>query len=308
MLAAKKVSEIAITVGIMLSTVLASASGYQGSFQRNLQVSGPVRLEIDAGSSDITIHGGPAGQVSVSGKIHVSNGWLFGRRTGRVEEVEQNPPIRQNGNVIRIEDTHLNNISVDYEITVPANTPVQSHLGSGDLSIRDLNADLDLASGSGDLVLQHITGTIRSHSGSGDVRAEDVNGPLNAEASSGDIRVEERGKGDIELHTTSGNVEVRGVDGALRIEAGSGDITAEGRPSGNWEARAGSGNIHLSLPRDAGFQLDAKTSSGEWRIDHAVTMTVQGNLDSAQHAVKGTVGNGGPTITVHTGSGDVDID
>jgi DUF4097 and DUF4098 domain-containing protein YvlB len=92
------------------------------------------------------------------------------------------------------------------------------------------------------------------------------------------------------------------------VEAGSGDITAEGRPSGNWDAHTGSGNIHLTISHDAGFILDASTSSGELNVNHSVTMTVQGNIDAARHEIKGTVGGGGPQVTVHTGSGDIDIE
>ncbi len=33
--------------------------------------------------------------------------------------IEQNPPIRQEGNSIHIEYVEMKNISVDYEITVP---------------------------------------------------------------------------------------------------------------------------------------------------------------------------------------------
>ena len=140
------------------------------------------------------------------------------------------------------------------------------------------------------------------------MRARDISGPFTAEASSGDVQLQERARGDVDIHTTSGNIEVRGVDGALRLEAGSGDISAEGRPAGNWEARTGSGNIHLTLPRESGFQLDASTSSGELNINHSVTMTVQGNIDSARHEIKGTVGSGGPQVAAHTGSGDIDIE
>jgi hypothetical protein len=300
--------KLTLVAGIVLLPLLAGASDYQGSFQRKFQVNGPAQLEIDAGSSDIIVSSGPAGQVAISGKIHVENRWLFGGRTGHVQEMEQNPPVRQDGNVIHIGRTTLNNLSVDYEITVPADTRVQSHLGSGDLKIEDIKADLNLESGSGDVILQNITGRIQSHSGSGNVRASAITGSLSADAASGDIRLEEAGKGDVDVHTTSGNIEVRGVDGALRAEAGSGDISAEGKPAGNWEARAGSGNIHLSVPHGANFQLDANSSSGEVTITHAITMTVQGSLDGVQHSIKGAVGSGGPMVRVHTGSGDIEID
>ncbi len=139
-------------------SVTAAASAYQGRFERKFQVNGPAQLEIDAGSSDITVNRGPAGTVSLIGKIHVNNRWLMGSRTARVQEIENNPPVRQDGNTIRIENGNLNNISIDYEITVPADTRVHSRDGSGDLKIQDLTADIDLQSGSGDVWLENIKG------------------------------------------------------------------------------------------------------------------------------------------------------
>jgi len=41
-----------------------------------------------------------------------------GRHKAEVEELQKNPPIRQTGNSIRVDYVNINNISVDYEITV----------------------------------------------------------------------------------------------------------------------------------------------------------------------------------------------
>ena len=288
-------------------SLLAAATDYQGSFVRKFQIYGPAQLEIETGSWDVTVHSGAAGVVTVSGKIHVANRWLMGDRTAKVRELESNPPVRQLGNTVHLDHAHLNNIWVDYDVTVPADTRVRSRTNSGDVKIRDLTSDLDLESGSGDLWLENITGRIGTRSHSGDVRARAISGSFSAEASSGDIRLEERGKGDVDIRTTSGDVEATGIDGALHVEAGSGNITAAGTPTRSWEARAGSGNIHLNIPQDAAFQLDAATNSGELSVRQAVTITVQGNLDAARHAIKGTVGGGGPLVTLHTSSGDIEI-
>jgi Toastrack DUF4097 len=297
-----------VVLSVLMLCLCAAASDYQGSFERKFQVNGPARLEIDTGSWDVTVHSGPVGAVTVTGRIHVNNRWLFGERSTRVQELQNSPPVRQDGNTIQIGQIHLNNIYVDYELTVPADTRVQSRTGSGDIRIDGLQSDLDLQSGSGDLILENVTGKIQTRSSSGDVRARDISGPFSSQASSGDVQLEERGRGDVEIHTTSGNIEARGIDGALRVEAGSGDISADGKPAGNWDARTGSGNVHLTIPRDSGFYLDASTSSGELNMNHSVTMTVQGNIDSARHQIKGTVGSGGPQVAVHTGSGDIDIE
>ncbi|MBV8892538.1 MAG: DUF4097 family beta strand repeat protein [Acidobacteria bacterium] len=284
------------------------ATDYQGSFERRFQVLGPAQLELDTASGDTTVHSGPSGTVTVIGKIHVNNRWLTGDQQARVRELESNPPLRQEGNTIHVAHTNLHNISVDYVITVPADTGIQSHSGSGDLNIQDLTGELNLESGSGDLWLENIRGRITTRSGSGDVHARGISNAFSAEAASGDVWLEERGQGDVDIRTTSGNIEVRGLEGRLGVEASSGDVGVQGRPAANWRVKAGSGNIHLSIPRDAAFQLDANTDSGELEINHAVTTTVEGSLDRLGHSLEGAVGSGGPRVSVHTGSGDIDVD
>ena len=72
------------------------------------------------------------------------------------------------------------------------------------------------------------------------------------------------------MHTGSGNVEARDVTGGFNAEAGSGDIRLNAKDNGDVRVHTGSGNIEL---RD----------------------------------VHGTVRGGGPMLTGHTGSGDVQI-
>lgn len=66
----------------------------------------------------------------------MNNHWL-GNRDSEVHQIEQNPPIRQEGNNIYIEYVDIKNISVSYEISVPADTVVRSRTGS---EIRPLKA------------------------------------------------------------------------------------------------------------------------------------------------------------------------
>ena len=89
-------------------TLLATASGIaaasvQGSFERTYSVSGAVDLQVLTRSGDITVHSGPAGTVTVRGKIHVGERWFSGGRETDVSEIEKNPPIQQSGNSIHID-------------------------------------------------------------------------------------------------------------------------------------------------------------------------------------------------------------
>lgn len=297
-----------LIVAVLAVSTFAVASTPQGQFEKTLQVSGPVELEVQTHSGDITVRNGPAGTVSIRGKIYVGDRWLLGGRHADVSEIEQNPPVRQDGNNIHIDYVNAHDISVNYEITVPADTTIRTHSGSGDQTIEGTTGNVDLQSGSGDVRLSHLTGEIRLQTGSGNVRAHEISGPVRGGAGSGDIELEETGTGNIDLHTGSGNITARGVQGELRADAGSGDITAEGSMTGAWEVRTGSGNVHVRLPAEAAFDANISTSSGTLSVDAPITMTVQGRINEMHKSINGKVRGGGPLLTVRTGSGDIHIE
>ena len=299
-----------------------------GHFERTLQVNGPVELEVSSGSGNIMVHQGGNGSVYVSAKLHANNGsWIFGG--GNVEErihkIEQNPPIVQNGNTItigKIDDRELTrNISIDYDVTVPAQTHLNSHTGSGDQQITGLQLPVTAKTGSGDIAVERITGDTRISSGSGNlkvnsvkgvlycdtgsgnVRAQDVAGDVVASTGSGNIEVQQSGGGSAKAETGSGTIRLNGVKGGLQAHAGSGDIHVDGEPTSDWRLGAGSGNITLKIPAQASFNIDARTSSGSLTVHHPITM--QGSL--SHNHLQGKAGNGGVLVDLHTGSGDIDV-
>ncbi len=296
------------TALVVLACTFAMASSTpQGSFERTLQVGGPVDLEVLTHSGDITVRAGSTGSVVIRGKILVGDRWFGGRREADVHAIEQNPPIRQDGNSIHIDYVDQHDIAVDYDITVPTDTTLRTHSGSGDQVIEGTHGNLDVQTGSGDVKLDSLTGEVRLQTGSGNVRARQIAGAVRGGAGSGDIEIEETGPGDIDLHTGSGNITVRGIQGAFRGEAGSGDITAEGTQSGAWEIRTGSGNVHVRLPGSSAFDADIATSSGSIEVESPIEMTVQGRVNEVRKHIQGKVHGGGPVLSVRTGSGDIHI-
>src|SRR5208337_2816251 len=114
------------TLVFVLATSLAGFASVIGTFDRSFQVNGNVDLEVLTRSGDVTVRSGSAGTVSIHAKIHSGNSWLGGDHKADVQELQTNPPIRQNGNSIRIDYVNLKDISIDYEITVPENTAISS--------------------------------------------------------------------------------------------------------------------------------------------------------------------------------------
>lgn len=304
-----RLSSIVLALAVLLASTTVFASTPQGSFDRTLQVSGPVDLEVLTHSGDVIIRAGSSGSVTIHAKIFVGDHWLMGKREGDVHAIEQNPPIRQEGNSIHIEYlADMHDISVDYEITVPADTTIHSKSGSGDQTIDGTHGNADVQTGSGDVKISNLTGEVHLQTGSGNVRAHEISGSVHGGTGSGDIEVGETGQGDVDLRTGSGNITVHGIQGGFRGEAGSGDITAEGTQSGPWEIRTGSGNVQVKLPGNSAFDADISTSSGTVDVNSPIEMTVQGRVNETHKHIQGKVRGGGPLLSVRTGSGDIRVD
>jgi DUF4097 and DUF4098 domain-containing protein YvlB len=300
-----------------------SFAAREGTFHRSLEVSGPVDIDLTTGSGNVTVRTGTGGRVEITGHIRAS-GWFDGAQD-RVSRLEANPPIQQSGNSIRIghiQDPDLRrNISISYELLVPAQTQLTSHSGSGGQDIDGLGGMVDVNAGSGDLHISNIGNTVRAETGSGDMKLENVRGEVHAKTGSGSIRATdiaggfegETGSGHIELQqsapgsvrvkTGSGGIEARGVRGSLEARAGSGEITAEGDPRGGWIVHTGSGSVRLRLAAEAAFDLNAHTSSGSISMSRPVT--VQGMISRKE--IRGRVHGGGPQVEVQTSSGNIEI-
>ena len=294
-----------LLVTLLLAPVLLHARA-EGHFDRTLQVSGTVSLDVTTGSGDVTIKAGGTDKVVVHGTVHSNNDW-FSNAENAIHTVESNPPIQQNGSSIRIgydlpEDVRRH-VSISYQITVPADATVQAHSGSGSLGVEGVRAEVQAQTGSGEIRVRDVGGRSRVQTGSGSIRAENVAAPFYAHTGSGDIEAELTGSGDVDVQTGSGGIHLRGVKGGLRARSGSGDLGADGSVGGPWSLHTGSGSIRLAVGSGNGFNLDVHTSSGSTHSD--LPITVQGSL--GRHELKGAVRGGGPEVEVSSGSGDVDI-
>jgi len=296
----------------------------EGHFDRTLTVSGPVDLDVETGSGNIVVRAGGSGQVEIHGKIHA--GWhMSGDVEQRVHDLEANPPIEQNGNTIRvghIEDhDRTRNISISYEVIVPAETklhsssgsgnvhvdgvagPAEATSGSGNVSLNNIGGEVHARSGSGDIDLNSVHGNARVSTGSGTVHAMGIAGSFTGSSGSGDVRLEQTAPGDVDVSSGSGTLEIKGAKGAVKAQTGSGNIVAQGDPTGEWKLRTGSGSVEVQFPDQAAYDLFAHTGSGSIQTTHE--MTVQGTITPRE--LHGKVHGGGALVELSTSSGSIQI-
>jgi DUF4097 and DUF4098 domain-containing protein YvlB len=280
---------LAVTTFLTLAAVPALAT--EATFERNLSVNGRVELTAATGSGNIHITRGSGNQVHIFGKVKSNWGGVIvypsaEQIDARVREIAANPPIEQTGNIIRIGARHedLHNISIDYEIQVPA------------------DAYLDAASGSGNVIDEGVGENAKLSTGSGNIHATDLHGGFSVGTGSGDIYAEQIGQGDVKAETGTGNIELKNLTGGLHADTGSGNIKVTGTPTSSWRLHTGSGNVDF-WAGDAPLTLDAETGSGNVHTDRE--MLTQGSND--RHHVNGKLNGGGPTVRVETGSGDIHV-
>ena len=225
-----------------------------GSFERTLTVSGPVELSIRTGSGDISIRTGEGPRIQIVGRVSASSRVFGDTAAEHVKAVEAAPPIQQTGNVVTIGDTQndpkYKDVSISYDLIVPANTRIHSQTGSGDQTIGA------------------ITASVRAQTGSGDIEIERAGAELDAQTGSGDIRVSAV-SGQIRAQTGSGSVDVTQVDRA--------DI----------DIQTGSGSVNLRLPPDAAFRLSAQTGSGSIDTTHPIDVEGKRRRNRLEGTVRG---------------------
>lgn len=278
----------AVLVAGAFAMVSSAALAADGTFERTLKVGGPVLLGIDTGSGNIHVSPGPGNSVHIVGHVHSGNGAWFsgGNADDRVKQVVANPPINQAGNIISLgHNFHVENISIDYEITTPRGTDLRANSGSGDIRIEDEG------------------GPVQVQTGSGNIDASGLSDHVSLETGSGNISASMSSALDVKAQTGSGNIGLKNVQSGLWAHTGSGDIDVSGKPMASWKVESGNGNVTLHT---GGSPLSLNATSGSGDINYSGGNLKQTGGNNSHHVI-GDANGGGPQVRVSTGSGDVKV-
>ena len=294
----------AALAGLLLAGC-SSRSTAEGAFDKTFTVDGPIHLELTSGSGDAHVTTGPAGQVTIHGEIQVKS-WSDESGQRLVHELESNPPVSQEGNLIRVNGSgqHAHDVSIDYSIVVPAEAEIRATTGSGDLEVDGLKGPATFTSGSGGITASNIGGDVQAVAGSGAIELSNIQGQVQATAGSGDITLTSV-HGETRLHTGSGDQEITSPGDALEASSGSGDVTVEGNPgeSNYWDIHTSSGDVVLDVPADASFRFYARSSSSD--IDAAIPIMMEGT--AMKHELRARIGDGKARVEVQTSSGSISL-
>lgn len=309
---------VALAAGITGCTAPASS---HGAVDRTLKVDGPVRMDITNGSGNTIVASGQPGEVRIHAEFKLRSWSEHGARQ-RTAELEANPPIIQEGNIIRVGGSGFQapTLTIHYTITAPPDTQLRAASSSGSINVSGIAGPVTITAGSGKIAIANVAGAVQVTTASGDVQLASIQGQIKATAGTGDIHLADTrgdvrlqsGSGAIQLANTAGNtiastgsgpINVVGAQSDLRLRTTSGQIQVAGDPQAStyWDLHASSGNVSLHVSPNASLRFYAKTNSGE--INAAIPVVLEGT--AGKHALRARIGDGKARVEVETTSGNV---
>lgn len=296
---ATRLFAIALLAFFLQGSVKSCGLVYLGelSSEQTLDVDGSATLSVQSSGGSVQIDRGPEGKISVTMKFSVRAGDRAGARQ-LLKQLEQDPPLEREGNKIRLGDLSKYklptggffdpSISIDFQLKVPAGT------------------SLDIQTNSGDLNVSRLSGTLKAELGWGAATVKSFEGALDIKTTTGRLTLANL-RGQTKLESKSGLIFLNDIRGDLTVESKSGSVELDSEITlgAQWHFQTQSGNVTLALPQDSQFQIRARSTSGQIKIDFPLTTT--GLRDEWQ--VTAQVGGSKPDARIEmiTQSGNVQI-
>lgn len=161
--------------------------------------------------------------------------------------------------------------TMTYEILLPRNADVSVEVTNGKITIRDIHGEVGAETTNGSITLEEVSGNLYARTTNGSVKCEDISGGLR-------------------VRTVNGGIDVSFAEDAFVTD----DINC----------RTTNGNLRVSIPADSEFELAARTSSGKIVSDFQLSSVTE----ESKKRLEGTVGNGGPTITLRNTNGSIELE
>ena len=155
-----------------------------------------------------------------------------------------------------------------------------------DMRLSKIAKTVTFKSARSDMEIASVPGEIEISTDS--VRGNDLSGPSRVVTRSKDIHLEAV-SGDLQVETSNGEVDVHA---ASKLPVGKMTITGK------------HGDITLTLPANAGFQLEATTRKGDITSDFSA---IKINETNGKSEASGTVGNGAAKLQITADTGDIRI-
>ena len=262
-----------------------------------------VRAETGGGSIEITSIAGRAEAESGGGRIHVDDiGSSLSAETGGdaidVGTVGGDASLHTGGGNISVRD-------VKGKMT--------AETGGGNVYVTSVEQGAVIEAGGGNVQIKRCQGRVKASTGGGNIDLGDIGGPAEIETGGGSIHLASA-KGRVGASTGAGTIELFGVPSA-RVETGAGGITLKlvnvnGGERHDSDLETSVGDITVYIASDVAIDVRASVDMGN---GHRITSDFQdihvssegGDYGPKTLTAEGRLNGGGPTLKVHTSTGDI---
>ncbi|MEO6236414.1 MAG: DUF4097 family beta strand repeat-containing protein [Vicinamibacterales bacterium] len=206
------------------------------------------------------------------------------------------------------------NVTVAYNVTAPAGTRLSVDSISGSIKVSDIKGDLNANSISGDVRISGAgrIGSAKSISGTIDISDTQADSAVAGSSVSGDVMFRRVTASRLDGSSVSGNIRIEDAPSErVSAQTTSGSVWFGGTlaRSGRYELKSFSGEVRVLLAGTTGFEVDAKSYSGEVRTD--LPLQRRGNSEPNRRGrrttLTGTYGDGAAVLDLTTFSGSIVI-
>jgi len=284
------VNKTSISLGF-LNIGSTQGSGVSVNARKSLPLEKTDRIEVGVVSTDVVIRAGEGDSIEA---------WFHGTVSAPSPDNIPHLRVDRRGNTVRAIVEWKNRPTTSgwrgdtiLEVSVPSKY-------TGALSAESVSGDMKLEDHDYEQLMLKTT--------PGDIEVDSVKAArLDARTTSGDASVRKLTTEHVEFYSVSGDVDMRAITGDARVHTTSGDVELSfARAPGTVAVETISGDVRLRMPSDAGFTLDARSTSGEVTCDFPITITGS-HKGVGENSLAGQVGSSKGNITVRTLSGDIGI-
>lgn len=281
------------------------ASSEQDPIQETFQVGEGGLLNLDTERGSIAIETGEGDEVTV--EVHVDErereDWFDVDFEQRGDDVHVRGSVAESGGFL----SWLRNLGspgVRFEVTVPERYNLDLHTSGGSIEVDDLEGAVAINTSGGNIRLGAIDGPVDAETAGGSIQLAAASQDAQVRTSGGSIRLGPV-QGSVEARTSGGSIAVDGVAGSINARTSGGSITAHitEQPQGDSELRTSGGSVTAYIAEGIGLDLHARTSAG--RVSTDLPVEVQG--EASRSELRGTIGGGGPALSLRTSAGSIRI-
>jgi DUF4097 and DUF4098 domain-containing protein YvlB len=292
----------AVCIALFGSALLAT-SVHAEDYLKSYSISNRANVHVNTNDGSVSVVTGDNKQV----EFHVEYRGFKLNKSLHIESEQQGDQVELTARIANnLGFSFGNTRRLHIEVRMPKDADLQIDTGDGSVESSALSGNIAIHTHDGSIRANHLSGNIDLHSGDGSITVNSVTGIVRMHTGDGAIDGSDL-DGSVDAYSGDGHVRLSGRFDVLKIKTGDGSIDTHAllgsKLDAGWSIVTGSGSVDLALPHDLQVDLDATTGDGQISMD--IPVTVQGTISKSK--VRGKIGGGGQTLTIHTGDGSIHL-